>query len=198
QLVEHNLLGTVNLLEYCRRHRAGFILLSTSRVYAMRPLASLSLEVVDDAFRPVATTALPPGLSPAGIDETFSSAPPLSLYGTTKVAAEQLALEYGDAFGFPVWVNRCGVLAGPGQFGRADQGIFSYWIAAWLRGRPLRYLGFGGTGHQVRDCLHPADLVPLLLAQIHAGAARDKPRIVNVGGGMASARSLAQLSAWCT
>ena len=36
-----------------------------------------------------------------------------------------LILEYGECFGFPVWINRCGVLAGAGQFGKADQGIFS-------------------------------------------------------------------------
>ncbi len=36
QLVEHNLGGTVNLLEYCKTHRAGFVLLSTSRVYSIR------------------------------------------------------------------------------------------------------------------------------------------------------------------
>jgi len=41
QLVEHNLVGTVNMLEYARRHSAGFILLSTSRVYSIPPLASL-------------------------------------------------------------------------------------------------------------------------------------------------------------
>jgi CDP-paratose 2-epimerase len=197
QLVEHNLTGTVNLLEYCRRHRATFVLLSTSRVYSIAPLARLALDVVDDAFRPRPADGLV-GFSAQGVGETFSTAPPVSLYGTTKVAAEQLALEYGDAFGFPVWVNRCGVLAGPGQFGRADQGIFSYWLAAWHAGRPLRYLGFGGNGHQVRDCLHPADLVPLIRAQLAAGATSDRPRIVNVGGGVASAMSLAQLSAWCT
>ena len=77
-----------------------------------------------------------------------------------------MALEYGAAFGFPVWINRCGVLAGGGQFGKADQGIFSYWIHSWRTGRPLKYIGFGGTGKQVRDCLHPRDLVPLLLKQI--------------------------------
>jgi len=37
QLIEHNLLGTVNILEYCKRHKAGFILLSTSRVYSIAP-----------------------------------------------------------------------------------------------------------------------------------------------------------------
>src|SRR5690606_13902224 len=45
QVVEHNLLGTVNLLEYCARHGAGFILLSTSRVYSMDVLRQLPLSV---------------------------------------------------------------------------------------------------------------------------------------------------------
>ena len=53
---------------------------------------------------------------------------PLSLYGASKLASETLILEYGECFGFPVWINRCGVLAGAGQFGKADQGIFSFWI----------------------------------------------------------------------
>ena len=195
QLVEHNLVGTINMLEYCRRVGAGFILLSTSRVYSIRELTAIALETNDRAYRPVESqTRL--GLSGFGIDEQFSTAAPISLYGATKLASEQLALEYGSSFNFPVWINRCGVLAGAGQFGKADQGIFSYWINSWLRGRPLKYIGFKGTGHQVRDCLHPADLVPLIDRQLEAGA-RDAPRVVNVSGGRPSARSLAQLSRWC-
>jgi CDP-paratose 2-epimerase len=139
---------------------------------------------------------MPAGLSAQGVHESFSTAPPVSLYGATKLAAEALALEYGSTYDFPVWVNRCGVLAGAGQFGRADQGIFAYWVNSWLRGRPLRYLGFGGRGHQVRDCLHPADLMPLIERQI-ATTGGNAPRLINVGGGVRSARSLAQLSAWC-
>ena len=80
-----------------------------------------------------------------------------------------MALEYGEAFGFPVWINWCGVLAGKGQFGKADQGIFSYWIRSWRENRPLRYIGFEGTGAQVRDCLHPKDLVTVLKKQMVAG-----------------------------
>ena len=136
QLVEHNLLGTVNMLEYCRRHRAAFILLSTSRVYSIPPLAALPLRVRNGAFEPDSAGPLPAGLTAAGVREDFSTAAPVSLYGATKLATEQLALEYGIAYGFPVWVNRCGVLAGAGQFGRPDQGIFSYWINSWLRRRP--------------------------------------------------------------
>lgn len=196
QVVEHNLNGTVNVLEYCRVHQAMLVMLSTSRVYSVTPLAALPVRVAHDAFQPDESRSLPAGLSAHGVDETFSTAPPVSLYGATKLASELLALEYGANYDFPVWVNRCGVLAGAGQFGRADQGIFAYWVNCWLRRRPLRYLGFGGQGHQVRDCLHPADLVPLIDRQISAGD-RSDPRIVNVGGGAASARSLAQVSAWC-
>ena len=197
QLVEHNLGGTVNLLEYCKARHAGFILLSTSRVYSIAPLAALRVVIKDRAFVPDSAAPLPPGVSAAGLDESFSTLPPVSIYGATKLASEALALEYGEAFGLPVFINRCGVLAGAGQFGRADQGIFAYWINSWIRRRPLKYLGFGGTGHQVRDCLHPRDLLPLLAKQLAAPKLPPADRIVNLSGGAASARSLRQLSDWC-
>jgi CDP-paratose 2-epimerase len=197
QLVEHNLGGTVNLLEFCKAHRAGFVLLSTSRVYAIAPLAELPVEVRDGAFRPSETAELPPGLGAAGVRETFSTLAPVSLYGATKLASEALALEYGEIFGLPVFVNRCGVLAGAGQFGRADQGIFAYWINAWRRKRALKYLGFGGSGHQVRDALHPRDLVGVLEKQFAAPKLAATDRVVNFAGGAANAMSLRQLSAWC-
>ncbi len=197
ELVDHNLLGTVHMLEYCKAHQAGFILLSTSRVYSIAPLAALPVEVARHAFRPDPAAKLPAGLTAAGLDETFATTAPISLYGATKLASEALALEYGEAFGFPVFVNRCGVLAGAGQFGRADQGIFAYWINAWLRKRPLKYLGFGGHGHQVRDCLHPRDLLPALEKQLAAPKLPFGDRLANFSGGAASALSLRQLSDWC-
>jgi CDP-paratose 2-epimerase len=196
QLVEHNLGGTINLLELCKRNHAGFILLSTSRVYGIGPLAGIPVQVVDGAFQP-GKSGLPPGMGPPGISESFATSSPVSLYGATKLASEALALEYGHAFDLPVFINRCGILAGAGQFGRPDQGIFSYWINSHLRRAPLRYIGFGGHGHQVRDCLHPKDLAPLLEAQLEAPKTDAGDRIVNVGGGAASAMSLRQLTDWC-
>jgi len=196
QSLEHNLGGTVNLLEYCKRIGAGFILLSTSRVYSIAPLAALSLAIENDAYRPQLGRGCPAGLSSEGVAENFSTTPPLSIYGATKLASEILALEYGEAFGFPVWINRCGVLAGGGQFGKPDQGIFSFWINSYLRRQPLRYIGFDGEGHQVRDCLHPRDVAALIWQQMRS-AAHGVERIQNVAGGTASAMSLAQLSAWC-
>jgi len=203
QLVEHNLGGTVNLLEFCKAHRAGFVLLSTSRVYSIPPLAALPVLAEDGAFRPDPARPLPAGVSAAGVSEAFATAAPVSLYGATKLASESLALEYGATFGFPVWINRCGVLAGAGQFGRADQGIFAYWINSHLRRRPLKYIGFDGQGHQVRDCLHPRDLAPLVLQQFGTAtppapaAPGLSPRVCNIAGGATAAMSLRQLTAWC-
>ncbi len=197
QLIEHNLAGTVNMLEFCKQRRAGFVLLSTSRVYSIPGLASLPVTPQDGAFRLAAASVLPAGVTTRGINEAYSTAAPVSLYGATKLASEALALEYGAAFDLPVFVNRCGVLAGAGQFGRPDQGIFAYWINSYLRRRPLKYIGFGGEGHQVRDCLHPRDLVPLLRKQLGAPSLPAESRLVNVAGGVDSARSLRQLSDWC-
>ena len=139
-------------------------------------------------------------LGPRSNDEwhhgIFPTTPPLSLYGSSKLASAIMALEYGVAFQIPVQINRCGVFAGAGQFGKADQGIFSYWIHSYCKRRPLKYTGFGGSGHQVRDCLHPKDLIPLLLKQMRSPVARSGQPI-NIGGGIENSLSLAQLSEWC-
>lgn len=197
QLLEHNLLGTVNILEAAARRNAGFVMLSTSRVYSVKPLASLPLREEYAAYKIDTSAEVPPGVGPLGITEAFSTAAPVSLYGATKFASEALALEYADLAGVPIIVNRCGVLAGAGQFGRADQGIFSWWIHSWARRRPLRYIGFGGRGLQVRDCLHPADLARLVILQAQSTTG-PCCSLLNVSGGAASATSLAQLSEWCS
>ena len=194
QLIDHNLLGTINVLEFCRQRGAGLVLLSTSRVYSIAALAALPLGTSADAFVPAAGR-WPDGASARGITEAFSTAAPISLYGASKLASEALALEYGHAFQLPVIVNRCGVMAGAGQFGTAEQGVFSFWIGSWAARRPLAYLGFGGTGHQVRDAIHPDDVTELIARQLRTPAAAGG--IWNIGGGESNAMSLAQLSRWC-
>jgi CDP-paratose 2-epimerase len=195
-LVAHNLGGTLNVLEKCRRDGAGLVLLSSSRVYSIAALAGLPLDEAGTRVRLRPGAALPAGVSVAGVSESFSTAAPISLYGATKLASEVMALEYGATFGFPVWIDRCGVIAGPGQFGKIDQGIFAFWIYQWLRRRPLAYIGYGGSGLQVRDFLAPGDLAVLLERQLRARD-RQAPRVVNVGGGEARAMSLRELSDWC-
>jgi CDP-paratose 2-epimerase len=196
QLFEHNLAGLVNVLEYCKLHKAGLLLLSSSRVYSIPALISLPLRDCGNSFQLDRMAVLPHGVTERGIGPEFSTAPPVSLYGSTKLASEVLALEWGAAFDFPVWIDRCGVLAGAGQFGTPDQGIFSYWINAHLRKRPLRYIGFDGCGKQVRDVMHPRDLAALAAAQMYNGR-KGGQRVYTAGGGRENSVSLAQLTAWC-
>lgn len=196
RLFEHNLAALGNLLEYCREHKAGLLLLSSSRVYSIPALAAIPLCVRGRTFALDPAAPLPRGLSADGIGPDFSTAAPVSLYGATKLASEIMALEYGAAFDFPVWIARCGVLAGAGQFGTPSQGIFAHWVNAHLRRRPLRYIGFDGTGHQARDAFHPRDLAALLVAQMRT-ARSDGQRLYTAGGGPANTMSLAQLTAWC-
>jgi CDP-paratose 2-epimerase len=196
QVIEHNLMGTVNLLELARNWQCGFLMLSTSRVYSVRELAAIPVSVRGDRFEPLSGTEDVPGLSVQGVAESFSCEPPLSLYGSTKRASEILAIEFAGAFGLPVFINRCGVLAGAGQFGKIDQGIFSFWIHSWRAKRSLKYIGFGGTGHQVRDCLHARDLLPLIVRQLEQPGTK-AARVLNVSGGVEQSASLRQLSTWC-
>lgn len=196
RLFEHNLGAFGNVLEYCREQSAGLLLLSSSRVYSIPALASIPLRELNHAFAIDPVTPLPPGLTVSGIGEEFSTAAPISLYGATKLASEIMALEYGATFDFPVWITRCGVLAGAGQFGTAAQGIFAFWVNAHLRRRNIRYIGFNGSGCQARDAFHPRDLAALLLAQMRTSR-REGQRIYTAGGGPANTMSLAQLTAWC-
>lgn len=196
QLVEHNLVGTLNMLEYCRKHGAGLVLLSSSRVYSIAALNAIQLLETPTRFTPADTQAQPHGFSGSGVSEDFPTTAPISLYGATKLASEVLALEYGAAFDFPVWVNRCGVIGGPGQFGRSDQGILAFWIYSCLLGRPLRYIGFGGKGKQVRDFVIAEDIADLIIRQVRSPE-RDVPRVLNVGGGQAGTLSLYELTQIC-
>ena len=197
RLFEHNLAALGNVLEYCKAHKAGLLLLSSSRVYSIPALAAIPLRVAHgQAFAVDPAASLPRGLTVDGIGVDFSTAAPVSLYGATKLASEIISLEYGAAFDFPVWITRCGVLAGAGQFGTPAQGIFAFWVNAHLLRRPIRYLGFNGTGYQARDAFHPRDLAALLVAQMRTPRSHG-PRVYTAGGGPANTMSLAQLTAWC-
>lgn len=194
-VLETNLGGTIHCLEWARKHAAFFVFLSTSRVYSLLPLKELPLTLRATRLD------LPDGAqgegwqSGHGISEDFSTRSARSLYGATKLASELLVQEYAQAFGLKCAINRCGVIAGPGQFGKVDQGVFTLWVASHLFGQPLRYCGFGGNGSQVRDLLHPADLFALIEKQ-WSEMPSDAP-IFNVGGGNAGSVSLAEYTDLC-
>jgi CDP-paratose 2-epimerase len=194
-LLHTNLTGAYNCLELARRDGAFFVFLSTSRVYPVAPQVELNLEEGETRFE-IAAEQDVPGASPAGISEDFPLHGARTLYGTTKLAAELLIEEYRAAFGLPAVADRCGVIAGPWQMGKVDQGVFTHWMLAHHFRNPLSYIGFGGHGKQVRDLLHVEDLVDLVERQLMDPAAWDG-RIVNVGGGRECSLSLLETTEIC-
>jgi CDP-paratose 2-epimerase len=194
-VVQSNLMGGYHCLELARRRGAQMVFLSTSRVYPVAALASLTLEDTGERFELAASQTLP-GVSPAGIAEDFPLAGTRTLYGATKLAAELLIEEYHAAYEVRAVVNRCGVIAGPWQMGKVDQGVFTFWVLAHRLRRPLRYIGFGGSGKQVRDLLHVEDLVELIERQV-MDPDHWNGLTVNVGGGRAGSLSLRETTAVC-
>ena len=194
-VMQTNLAGAWHCLELARRDGAVFVFLSTSRVYPVAALERLAIDAGETRFNLSDRQPLP-GASGKGISEEFPMEGARTLYGTTKLAGELLAEEYRAAFGLRVVVNRCGVLAGPWQMGKVDQGVFTYWMLAHQLGRPLRYLGFDGSGRQVRDLLHVDDLVELIDDQLARPAHWDGV-VANVGGGLACSLSLRETTELC-
>jgi CDP-paratose 2-epimerase len=194
-LVRTNLLGAYHCLEEAARQRAQVVFLSTSRVYPVAALRALSYEETETRLRLVEEQPFP-GVSTRGVAEGFPLEGARTLYGASKLSAELLVAEYAESFGLSTVVNRCGVVAGPWQMGKVDQGVFTHWMLAFHFKRPLSYIGFGGTGRQVRDLLHVADLAELVDDQLTrpehwAGA------VVNVGGGVDVSLSLRETSILC-
>lgn len=194
-LLSTNLTGTMHCLEACRKHSAGLVFLSTSRVYPWRDVRGLEYAETDTRFE-LTPEQKAVGVSPAGVTESFTLNGPRTLYGATKLASEMLIMEYADMYGLSAVVNRCGVLAGAWQMGKVDQGFMVLWASRHFFNKPLTYLGFGGTGKQVRDILHVRDLHELLKVQLgdmntHAG------QVYNVGGGAEMSVSLKELTGIC-
>jgi CDP-paratose 2-epimerase len=194
-LVHTNLTGAYNCLELARRDGAFVVFLSTSRVYPVEAQLRLELEEAPTRFELAAEQPVR-GASAAGISEEFPLEGHRTLYGATKLAAELLIEEYRASQGVPAVIDRCGVLAGPWQMGKVDQGVFTHWMLAHQFRRPLTYIGFGGEGKQVRDLLHVEDLVDLVELQLLAPAEWDG-RTANVGGGRECSLSLRETTELC-
>ena len=131
-----------------------------------------------------------------GVGEGFPLQGARTLYGASKLAAELLLAEFADTYGIRAVIDRCGVIAGPWQMGKVDQGVFAHWMLSFYFGRPLAYFGYGGAGKQVRDLLHVLDLVDLVDDQLARPEHWDGA-MYNVGGGRAGSLSLVETSALC-
>ena len=196
-IIRTNLSGTINCLELCRRKKADVIFLSTSRVYPYNAINRLKTIETDTRLvwaDKQSEEVL--GWSPEGIGENFPLYGPKTLYGATKLASELLIQEYISSYGIKGVVNRLGVIAGPWQFGKVDQGVFSLWMLAHYFRKPLKYIGFGGKGKQVRDLLHIDDLFSLIDLEIK-NLSRISGRIYNAGGGREISLSLCETTGLC-
>lgn len=192
-VVDTNLGGTLNILECARRWQARLLFLSTSRVYPVRTLREIRLVEGRERFD-IATDQALPGITAAGISESFPVEGARTLYGATKFASEVMVREYAEQFGLDAVVNRCGVIAGPWQMGKIDQGVIALWVAAHIFGKSLKYVGYNGL--QVRDVLHVEDLASLVERQAsHASPLAGA--VYSVGGGVDRSCSLRELTTLC-
>lgn len=193
-IINTNLSGAVNCFELARLHKADMLFLSTSRVY---PFAAINaLKFSEHATRFSWKNTRQAGFTKDGITADFPSTGSKTLYGATKLAAEQIMTEYLHAYGLRGVINRLGVVAGPWQFGKADQGVFTYWMLAHYFKKPLTYIGFGAHGKQVRDLLHIDDLCALVDKQMQI-LPRISGRVYNAGGGIRSSLSLCETTELC-
>jgi CDP-paratose 2-epimerase len=194
-LINTNLNGTINLLSLAQKHDAKFIFLSTSRIYPIRDLERLNYRESDTRFELEELQSFQ-GCSSKGIAETFSLAGARSFYGTTKLASELILHEYEAFYGLNAVINRCGVIAGPRQMGKVDQGVVVLWMARHFWKKGLSYIGYGGSGKQVRDVMHILDLFDLIDYEL--SHFRDVAgKIYNVGGGHDVSFSLKELTERC-
>jgi len=193
-LMETNLMGTYRCLEQARRWNSRFVFFSTSRVY---PISVLEQHPWTEQPTRFTWTDVPgAAISSHGVGEGCAMTAARSLYGWTKFASESLVEEYRSGFGLRAAINRCSVIAGPWQMGKVDQGVVALWVLRHYFGKPLKYIGYGGAGKQVRDMMHVTDLCELVEEQIFDFDRWDG-WLGNVGGGREISASLQELTGAC-
>ncbi len=194
-VVNTNLLGTINCLNFAVKNNSDFIFLSTSRIYPIENIEKINFIEQKTRFS-IAENQTIKGISDKGISEDFPLEGFRSIYGATKLCSELLIAEYNQFYNLKTVINRCGVLTGAWQMGKADQGVVVLWMAKHFWKQKLGYFGYGGAGKQVRDILHIGDLFRLIDFQIH-NFDKINNQTLNVGGGNDVSVSLCELTGFC-
>ena len=194
-VINNNLYGSINCFNACLKNSAKLIFLSTSRVYPIETIEKANYIEESTRFSfDVNQTQI--GISNKGISENLSLDGARSFYGTTKLSSEMFIQEYAAFYGLKSAITRFGVIAGPRQMGKTDQGVVTLWMAKHYWNQSLKYIGYGGTGKQVRDLLHVDDVVSLIDLQIHQ-IEKFQGKIYNVGGGAENSASLFEMTSIC-
>lgn len=186
RVINTNLIGTLNLLKKAKKDKSKIIFLSSSRVYGISKLNKLIKS--KNINKKLNVKKL--------INEKDDISGAKSIYGLTKLSSEMFIEEFSYAFNLKYIINRCGVISGPLQFGKQDQGFVSLWIWRHMNKKSLNYIGYGGHGNQVRDVLHIKDLCNLILIQIKK-MNKINNKIFTVGGSLKSYTSLVELTKIC-
>ncbi|MEI9934160.1 MAG: NAD-dependent epimerase/dehydratase family protein [Ferruginibacter sp.] len=195
-LINTNLNGTINTLQLAAKHKAKFIFLSTSRVYPIYYLENIHYSENETRFV-VSDHQTIPGITKKGISEAFPLDKARSMYGSTKLASELIIEEFREFFDLEYVINRCGVIAGPYQMGKVDQGVITLWVARHYWNKDVSYFGYGGQGKQVRDVLHISDLFDIIDYELH-NFEQVNGYTFNAGGGLESSVSLNELTKVCS
>jgi len=195
-LINTNLVGAVNCFEFARKNGADVVFLSSSRVYPIDEINNLKIIEKETRFEMIDGQDLI-GTSSKGIAENFPLGQVRSLYGATKLSAELILREYVNTYKIKGIINRCGVITGPWQFGKIDQGVIVLWLARHIwANKKLSYMGYGGTGKQVRDFIHINDLFEVLKIQLD-DFDKFNNKIYNIGGGVGNSLSLLEMTNLC-
>jgi CDP-paratose 2-epimerase len=184
-----NALGTLNLLEACRKHapEAVFIFTSTNKVYGDAPNR---LPLVEQKTR---WEIDPLHAYHHGIDENLTiDQSKHSLFGVSKVAADILVQEYGRYFGMRTVCFRGGCLTGPGHAGTELHGFLAYLMKCAVSAKAYRVFGY--KGKQVRDNIHSFDLVEAFWQFFQAPRCGE---VYNMGGSRHSHCSMLEAIALC-
>ena len=181
-----NLIGTFNILKKCIKDKSNIIFLSSSRVYSITKLRNYIKN--NNFLKPIKSKKL--------IDEKFETSSASSLYGFTKIASEKLIKEFFYTTNLKYIINRFGVIAGPWQFGKQDQGFIPLWVARHYLKKKLSYIGFKANGNQVRDVLHIDDVCEIIFLQIK-NLKKINNMTFNIGGGIKNLISLKDLTTKC-
>lgn len=194
-VVNNNLFGSINCFNTCLKYNAKLIFLSTSRVYPVDRIENASFEEEETRFS-FSANQIEMGISELGISEELNLMGYRSFYGATKLASELFIQEYSKFYGIQAAVTRLGLVAGPRQMGKTDQGVVTLWMAKHYWRQSLNYFGYGGLGKQVRDILHIEDLIELIDLQIHH-IEKFNGKVFNAGGGIHCSASLQEMTKMC-
>ncbi len=186
KVIQTNLIGTINILKKAKIDNSKIIFISTSRVY---PILNINKIVKNKNLKNKLKIR-------KKFNETDNTSGVKSIYGVTKLSSEMFLEEFSYAFGIKYIINRCGVISGPLQFGKQDQGFVSLWIWKHINSQKLEYIGYGGHGNQIRDVLHINDLNDLIFLQVKKFG-KIYNNLFTVGGSSNSYTSLRDLTKLC-